>query len=274
MIAETATNGSLRVRLDRVGRPEIKNFIMMDRASDAVNRDLDIRDIYSEEDGFKLRPDYLGAYRARLNGSMAFYDGLDGKTDWPLDAKGKHPLTEMLLADFLVVDISKPFDENGYLEIERAMLRGAAHETCGGRWLNHDIVDTFLTIPHQQRQWSADPRWCRAGGGAGIAQPSRICRARIRCRRTRPPLSESLHDARHCRSADRFARRMAPLRSPTWRRGSTSFELHAARGQLTSRSWSELVDLLILRAPRAGPNRRLWKSTLALAEQRAARSLR
>jgi hypothetical protein len=146
VIAETATNGSFRARLDRVGRPEIKNFIMMDKSADAVNRDLDVRDLYSEEDGFRLRPDYLGAYRARLNGSMAVYDSLDGKTDWQLDEKGTHPLTEMLLADFLVVDMSKPFDADGYLEIELAMLRGAAHQTCGGRWVNHDIVDSLFTI--------------------------------------------------------------------------------------------------------------------------------
>jgi hypothetical protein len=146
VVAETATNGSFRARLDRVGRPEIKNFIMMDKAADSVNRDLDVRDLYSEEDGFKLRPDYLGAYRARLNGSMALYDSLDGKTDWPLDDKGTHPLTEMLLADFLVVDMSKPLDEDGYLEIELALLAGSAHNTCGGRWLNHDIVDSLFTI--------------------------------------------------------------------------------------------------------------------------------
>src|SRR5438094_1807835 len=36
VVAETTTNGSFRARLDRVGRPEIKNFIMMDKASDAV----------------------------------------------------------------------------------------------------------------------------------------------------------------------------------------------------------------------------------------------
>ncbi len=146
VVAETTTRGSFRARMDRVGRPEIKNFILMDKASDTVNRDLDVRDLYSEEDGFELRPDYLGAYRARLNGSLAFYDGLDGKTDWPLDERGNHPLTELLLADFLVVDVSKPFAEVGYLEIERAILRGASHETCGGRWLNDDIVDTQLTF--------------------------------------------------------------------------------------------------------------------------------
>jgi hypothetical protein len=146
IVAETMTRGSYSARQDRVGRPEVKNFIMMDRASDSVNRDLDIRDLYSEEDGFNLRPDYLGAYRARLNGSMTFYDGLDGKTDWPLDEHGNHPLTELLLADFLVVDVSKPFAEVSYFEIESAMLRGVAHQTCGGRWLNDDIVDTVLTL--------------------------------------------------------------------------------------------------------------------------------
>src|SRR5205823_5565149 len=98
------------------------------------------------EDAFELMPDYVGAYRARLNSNLMLYDGLDGKTDWPPDAGGNHPLTELLLADFLVVDMSKPFDQDSYFEIERALLRGAAHETCGGRSLNDDIVDKLLTL--------------------------------------------------------------------------------------------------------------------------------
>ena len=146
IIGETTTRGSYSARQDRVGRPEVKNFIMMDKTSDRVNRDLDVRDLYSEEDGFNLRPDYLTVYRARLNGSMKIYDSLDGITDWPLDDHGNHPLTELLLADFLVVDVSKAFAEVSYFEIESAMLRGAPLETCGGRWLNDDVVDTVLTL--------------------------------------------------------------------------------------------------------------------------------
>jgi hypothetical protein len=146
IVAETMTRGSYSARQDRVGRPEVKNFIMMDKAADTLNRELDVRDLYSEEDGFNLRPDYLAVYRARLDGSMKVYDSLDGKTDWPLDEDGNHPLTELLLADFLVVDVSKPFAEVSYFEIESAMLRGVPHETCGGRWLNDDIVDTVLTL--------------------------------------------------------------------------------------------------------------------------------
>lgn len=83
----------------------------------------DIADLYSE-DAFNLRPYYLDAYRSRLNANLAFYDRMDGKTDWPLDDQGNHPLTEFLLADFMVLDISKPFSEDSYLEIDRAVLAG------------------------------------------------------------------------------------------------------------------------------------------------------
>ena len=77
---------------------------------------------------------------------LAFWDGLDGKTDWPLDAHGKHPLTELLLADFMVIDVSKPYADGTYLEIERMLLKGVPPHTCGGRWLNDDSIDTFLTL--------------------------------------------------------------------------------------------------------------------------------
>src|SRR5206468_6286995 len=76
-----------------------------------------------------------------------FWDGLDGKTDWPTDSNGSHPLTELVLADFLVVDPGKPYAEQGsFLEIERAALDGRAHETCGGRALNDDVMDTLFTL--------------------------------------------------------------------------------------------------------------------------------
>jgi hypothetical protein len=146
VIAETMTVGLPRIRIERVGRPEIKNFIMLDKSADTLNRDLEIRDLYNAEDAFNLMPDYIGAYRARFNSNLAFYDELDGKCDWQLDARGNHPLMELLLADFLVVDLSKPFEEGSYLEIERALLSGTAHRTCGGRWLNDDIVDSLLTL--------------------------------------------------------------------------------------------------------------------------------
>jgi hypothetical protein len=146
VVTETLVAGKLPARWERFGRPELENAILGMKNYDTVNRDLEIRDLFNAEDAFGISADYVGAYRARLNANLAFWDGLDGKTDWPLDSKGTHPLTELLLADFLIVDVSKPFGEHTFLDIERAALAGRAHETCGGRWLNDDVMDTLYTF--------------------------------------------------------------------------------------------------------------------------------
>jgi hypothetical protein len=129
-----------------MGRPAIKNFLLQGRKYDTVNRDLEIRDLYNCEDAFDLGKTYGGAYRARLNANLPFFDRLDGKTDWPPDEDGAHPLTELLLADFLVVDASKPYSDGGFLEIERAVLAGRPHVTCGGRSPDDDTVDVLYTL--------------------------------------------------------------------------------------------------------------------------------
>ena len=146
VVAETVTRGVFHVRIERVGRPEVKNMMLGPKQFDRVNRDLEIRDLYNSEDAFNLQDDYVGAYRARLNANLAFWDGLDGKVDWPRNDDGNHPLTDLVLADYLVVDTSRPYAEQGsFLEIELAALRGDVHETCGGRTLNDDVVDTMFT---------------------------------------------------------------------------------------------------------------------------------
>ena len=147
VVAETLTRGRLNVRIERTGRPEVKNLLLGPKQFDQVNRDLEIRDIYNMEDGFHLADGYLGAYRARLNANLAFWDGLDGTVDWPAGDTGDHPLTRLVLADYLAVDIGRPYQEHGsFLEIERAVLAGQEHRTCGGRALNDDVMDTFFTL--------------------------------------------------------------------------------------------------------------------------------
>jgi hypothetical protein len=146
VVAETLTRGKFNVRIERVGRPEVKNMMLAPKEFDPVNRDLEIRDLYNMEDAFHLGGAYIGAYRARLNANLAFWDGLDGKVDWPTDGDGNHPLTDLVLADFLVVDVTKPYVEQGsFLEIELAARRGHPHQTCGGRSLNDDVMDTIFT---------------------------------------------------------------------------------------------------------------------------------
>ena len=145
VVGETVVAGKLPIRLERFGRPEIKNVIMSMKQFDQVNRDLEIRDLYNLEDAFHLSKDYRGAYRARLNANLAAIDRLDGKTDWPLGPDGSHPLTDLLLDDYMVVDISKPYTQESSFEIEQALLQGRAHETCGGRSLNDHTMRTLYT---------------------------------------------------------------------------------------------------------------------------------
>jgi Domain of unknown function (DUF4331) len=145
VVYETLASGKRPVRLERVGRPEIKNVTLGFSVFDQINRDLEIRDLYNNEDAFNLSKEYIRTYRARMNANLAFYDGLDDKIDWPADEHGNHPLCELLLQDFLVVDVSKPFTDTSYLEIEQAMLKGRAHATSGGRWLDDDVIDIIYT---------------------------------------------------------------------------------------------------------------------------------
>ena len=146
VVGETVVAGKLPIRIERIGRPEIKNVILQLKQFDQVNRDMEVRDLYNLEDAFHMSKDYGGAYRARLNANLAFNDRLDGKTDWQLGPDGAHPLTELLLADYLVVDVSRPYSADSFFEIEQATLDGHAHQTCGGRSLNDDVIDKLLTL--------------------------------------------------------------------------------------------------------------------------------
>lgn len=83
MVGETVVAGKLPIRVERFGRPEIKNVIMSMKEFDQVNCDLEIRDLYNLEDAFHMRKEYCGTYRARLNANLAVFDLLDGKIDWP-----------------------------------------------------------------------------------------------------------------------------------------------------------------------------------------------
>ena len=144
--AETVTTGAFPVRLDRFGRAFVKGHLLGELGADTVNRDLDLRELWNQEDAFELAPNYLGAYRARLNANLAVMDGIDGKIDWPLQPDGTHPLTELYLGDYQVVDVAKPYAEDSYLEIEQALLQGRVHATSGGRSLNDDAGDANLTF--------------------------------------------------------------------------------------------------------------------------------
>jgi hypothetical protein len=145
-IAETlVTRRGYPIRLERLGRPEIKNVVMANPSRDPRARGVELRDLYNREDAFALSPVYRPLYESRFDANLAFFDGLDGKTAWPLGADGRHPLRDLLINDFLILDLARPFASGGFLEIERALIGNRPHTSAGGRWLDDDILDDLLT---------------------------------------------------------------------------------------------------------------------------------
>jgi hypothetical protein len=122
VIAETlVTRRGAPIRLERVGRPEIKNVIMANPMRDPRARGVELRDLYNREDAFALSPVYRALYESRLDANLAFFDGLDGATAWPIAADGRHALRDLLMDDFLILDLARPFAPGCFLEIERAL---------------------------------------------------------------------------------------------------------------------------------------------------------
>jgi Domain of unknown function (DUF4331) len=134
------------IRIERVGRPEIKNFVLANPMRDPHAKGIELRDLYNKEDAFALSKEYRPLYESRLDANLAFFDGLDGKIAWPLGPDGRHPLRELLIGDYLILDLARPFTPGGFLEIERAMLDDRPNKTAGGRWLDDDILDEMLTL--------------------------------------------------------------------------------------------------------------------------------
>ncbi len=144
-ISETlVTRRGNPIRLERLGRPEIKNVIMANPTRDPRTRGVELRDLYNREDAFALSPVYRPLYESRLDANLGFFDGLDGKTEWPLAADGPHPLRDLLIADYLILDLAQPFAAGTFLEIERSLINNEPHESAGGRWLDDDILDELL----------------------------------------------------------------------------------------------------------------------------------
>ena len=144
-IAETlVTRRGKPIRLERLGRPEIKNVIMANPMRDPRTMGVELRDLYNRENAFALSNVYRPLYESRLDANLAFWDGLDGKTAWPLAPDGHHPLRNLLMDDFLILDLAHAFAPGAFLEIERALVKSRRHESAGGRWLDDDIFDELV----------------------------------------------------------------------------------------------------------------------------------
>jgi hypothetical protein len=134
------------IRIERIGRPEMKNVVLQNTSHDPLTRGIELRDLYNREDAFALSKAYRPLYESRIDANLAALDRLDGHTAWPLCPDGRHPLRDLLIDDFLMLDLAHGFAPGQFLAIERAMLDGRPAEGSGGRWLDDDILDELLTL--------------------------------------------------------------------------------------------------------------------------------
>ncbi|WP_372367044.1 DUF4331 family protein [Candidatus Uabimicrobium sp. HlEnr_7] len=143
--------GTKKVMLsvDRVGRPEVTNFIMGQFSISNPDLNAVKKQWNAEANSFSLTKSKSGLYRKTIEEGLASMDLKDtglssnGK-DWP----SPHPLTDIFMNDFLIVDTSKQGDVNSsnYFEIELSRYENRGHKSCGGRTPNEDFVDTMLTL--------------------------------------------------------------------------------------------------------------------------------
>lgn len=146
-VAETVGVGGVRtLRIERVGRPEVKNFMLAGSTRDRNYANVELRDLYNREDAFALAKEYRPLYASRMDANLAFFDGLDDQEAWPLLDDARHPLRELFLGDALLLDLSQPFAPGHFLELERAHLEGRNPRGGGGRWLDDDILDEMVTL--------------------------------------------------------------------------------------------------------------------------------
>ena len=140
------TRRGKRIRIERVGRPEIKNVVLANTTRDPRTKGIELRDLYNREDAFALSQEYRTLYASRLDANLDFFDALDGDIAWPAESDGRHPLRDLLMGDFLIVDLAHAFAPGGFLEIERSLIENRPHWNAGGRWLDDDILDELLTL--------------------------------------------------------------------------------------------------------------------------------
>ena len=135
----TSTFSSTFTQFDRLGRPEVTNVTMAAHGSQP-----DLRDMYNNDRPFKVAPARADKYRTRIIKNLAHYDKIDGTTDWTISQKQVY--AELIVEDFLLVDVTMPAATAGYFSIESSLINGQTNQSYGGRTLNDDIMDTLFGI--------------------------------------------------------------------------------------------------------------------------------
>lgn len=122
--------------LDRIGRPEIANIALQS------NTGPDLRDDLNRFPALSLPNPFRRLVQARLRENLDRYDAMD-----PAPYRSdKDVLAEILADDFLTIDPALPCDGARYFDLETAALEARQATGCGGRPLEHDIVDSVYGL--------------------------------------------------------------------------------------------------------------------------------
>jgi hypothetical protein len=134
-------------RIDTVGRPEQTNMRLNNPNLTGIQ---DLRDLWNQQDLFAIDPQLVPIFRQRMIESLTDWDMRDGKADWTSSALAAS--AAVFLDDHLLFDVSKPFSDASFFEIEKSTLNGRTYATGGGRTVNSNVIDILVnwTVNHDR----------------------------------------------------------------------------------------------------------------------------
>lgn len=126
--------------IDRVGRPEVTNLSLHNHNS--LLGPLKVS--YNSISAFDSEAD-ISLYVDRLIENISDYDKIN-EISWDKDEVAS--LAYVLANDYLVLDLGKycSLEYDDFLEIEMSLLSGREHETCGGRRITDNIMNTLYSL--------------------------------------------------------------------------------------------------------------------------------
>ena len=131
--------------VDNAGVVEMGTILLTTASNPLVDSTLDA---FNQEDPFALAQTAAPGYHTAVATNLTKFDALDGKTDSTAAQSSKW--IARLASNYQVLDTSKPCgafgDQHTYLDVERAMLAGTDHTTCGGRMPNEDVLDVTFNF--------------------------------------------------------------------------------------------------------------------------------
>jgi hypothetical protein len=109
-----------------------------------------LRDLWNQQDLFAIDPQLVAIFRKRMIESLTDWDMRDGKADWTPSALAAS--AAVFLDDHLLFDVSKPFSDSSFFEIEKSTLNGRTYATGGGRTVNSNVIDILVnwTVNHDR----------------------------------------------------------------------------------------------------------------------------